>query len=297
MISEWVVVTRSWNCFNPCCRMFSAFPVNYASNSFNHHAIGPDQMQTSCIDNHLSAGGMGALSHVTWHQCGHPVTRPGHVPRVSSRVSTIHKPHQMARHTLRHSPFNPHLATSKVFDIKLVDDVTKVETQVPLSNVWSLMELGISGLNAVYCNILWFSIKLPGSSRRFIGDHNCVTPHCFPQIESEEQFGLTSDQDRPAWILDISSLIMQSSHTRSRLSLLLLRLIDTVKILLTPLKFILVTSKTGIISRKLLLQHFKIPLAYSLHHLCHCICQITPSWESKINFKQCCLHIFKQVSF
>ena len=63
------------------------------------------------------------------------------------------------------------------------------------------MELGISGLNAVYCNILWFSIRLPGSSRKFIGDHNCVTPHCFPQIESEEEF--SSDQDRPArYLLD-----------------------------------------------------------------------------------------------
>lgn len=75
--------------------------------------------------------GSSVTCHVT--RCGHPVTRPGHVPRVSSQVSTIHKPHQMARHTLRHSPFNPHLATSKFFDIKLVDDVIIVESALPLS--------------------------------------------------------------------------------------------------------------------------------------------------------------------
>ena len=49
------------------------------------------------------------------------------------------------------------------------------------------------------CNILWFSTKFPGCSIRFIGDHNCVTPHCFPKIESEEEFN--SDQDRPGGLL------------------------------------------------------------------------------------------------
>ena len=59
----------------------------------------------------------------------------------------------------------------------------------------------LASINADHCNILWFSIKFPGCSVRFIGDHNCVTPHCFPQIESEEEF--SSDQDRPArYLLD-----------------------------------------------------------------------------------------------
>ena len=105
MISgEWVVVTRSWNCFYRCCRLFSAFPVSYASNSSIPHAIiGPDQMQSSCIDNHLSTREMRALSHVTWHSV---VTR---ATCLACRVSTSRTRWPGTR--LRHSPFNPHLAT------------------------------------------------------------------------------------------------------------------------------------------------------------------------------------------
>ena len=49
----------------------------------------------------------------------------------------------------------------KFFDIKLVDDVTKVKFKCSFQDVWFnvLMEFGMSGRNAVHCNILWLSIS------------------------------------------------------------------------------------------------------------------------------------------
>ena len=156
-------------------------------------------------------------------------------------------------------------------------------------DVWFnvLMEFWMSGRNAVHCNILWFSIKFPGCSVRFIGDHNCVTPHCFPQIESEEEF--SSDQDRPArYLLDrLPGNLTDYAIITHKIKIICI----SISILLT-LDINYLSKMNGYVSLlKYLLQ------AYSQHHLCHCICQITSSWESKSNFQHFCLWIFRQVSF
>ena len=285
MISgEWVVVTRSWNCFNRCCRLFSAFPVSYASNSSNPHAIiGPDQMQSSCIDNHLSTREMRALSHVTWHTV---VTR---ATCLACRVSTSRTRWSGTDSDILHSIliWQQKILWHQIGRWCRWCNKFKWFFQDSWFNV--LMEFWMSGRDAVHCNILWFSIKFPGCSVRFIGDHNCVTPHCFPQIESEEEF--SSDQDRPARYL-LGRLPGNLTDYA----------IITHKIKIICISYTVVYCWLLILTfwvkwMDMLLQPFKIPLAYSQHHLCHCICQITPSWESKSNFQHFCLWISRQVSF
>lgn len=140
------------------------------------------------------------------HMSRDTVWSPGHTPwpRPSRVQSSFHNPQA--------SPDGPaHAQTfsiqSSFGNIKILwykigrwcNNSRKCSAAFKMSSLmfwWNLGYLDSMQFIAISCGSHLSFLVL----RRFIGVHNCVTPHCFPQIESEEEFSTSSDQDRPAWI-------------------------------------------------------------------------------------------------